>query len=296
MRIIIRILSNYVSGVQIISLILAIVFFALAASARELVLKDIMSGISASFVFLFVIEVVQAGLRDASKVRFRRFFGKHALNGEMDFVYPDFVLSPEVRKLIKNHNPQMIYQKPDSKFPQIHRIDIPRAIADNDVRALVYMVALFGEICKNTPPIKVDTVAVSNPKRSFVSFGLSSNDCTHMYLQRDSKPFFELVPDEKGSEFLRIIDELGKPQDFASSQTTYFGLIVKYHPDPEEHPDCVWFFCAGLGPNGTTGASWYLANKWRKLYEKVDKNDFVAIVKTQHYSDSETTLEVIQKR
>jgi pantothenate kinase len=212
----------------------------------------------------------------------------------MYLVYPDFALSPEVTALIRDVNPQLVYQKAGSAFDQTHLVDVPRIVADNDLRALAYVAALLGSVCGVSPPIRNDGEAVKHPLDSFVSFGLSSNDCTHMYLQRSDDPCFRILPDEMGSEFLEVRDKEGHWKPARSAERGYYyGLIVKFRPDPEEAPEQCCFLCAGLGPNGTSGAAWFLANRWRRLHKQVGKNAFTALVRVPHYSDSDTVLESV---
>jgi hypothetical protein len=122
---------------------------------------------------------------------------------------------------------------------------------------------------------------------SFISFGLSSNDCTHMYRRRTrGKALFDIIRDGLGSEFLRVGGE-----DFATKPgEVCYGIIVRYHPDPEHEPDRVWMLCAGLGERGTTGAAWYLANRWRHLLRRVGDRDFVAVIEVQPNTDQLSSL------
>lgn len=42
-----------------------------------------------------------------------------------------------------------------------------------------------------------------------------------------------------------------------------YGLILKIRP--EQFPERVWIVCAGIGEWGTSGAGWYLSNKWKEI-------------------------------
>ena len=101
---------------------------------------------------------------------------------------------------------------------------------------------------------------------------------------------FAIVPDTKGSEYLTYINATGQEIEVKSTENVFYGIILEYDPDPEDDPDRVWFLCAGLGSNGTSGAAWYLANKWKRLYRLADANDFMAVIRVHHYSDHDSQL------
>lgn len=289
-------LVSLLSREIILSLFFFGIFFVVTLFVIQLVLQTVLASVAASFMFTFVFYFFSAFLQLLDRRHFRRFFGKDAIKNQLYIVYPAFMLSDEARITLKDHNQQLIYQKFNPKFSRTYRIDVPHVVADNDLCALAYLVGLFGDTCKNAPPIRVDSDAVVHSNDSFISLGLSSSECTHMYLQHCSEPMFAIVPDDKGSEYLTYADVTNKQKELKSTSSIFYGVILKYHPDPEEESDRVWFLCAGLGPNGTSGAAWYLANKWRQLYRKVGTSDFVAFVRVQHYSDSDTIVVDWKKR
>jgi hypothetical protein len=58
-----------------------------------------------------------------------------------------------------------------------------------------------------------------------------------------------------------------------------YGLILKVHP--VQFQERVWIACAGVGERGTSGAAWYLANKWQELRGKVEDKPFAAVVRVE---------------
>lgn len=286
----------FLSRTQPISLLLSGAFFVMALVSKELVIQAILASISASFMFSFVFFFFEACIVTLDRRQFRLLFGNAAMKHETYLVYPSFVLSQGAQEALAAHNEQLIYGKPHPRFAKTYRVDVPSVVAENDLRGLAYLVGLFGDTCGKAPPIRDDNDAVAHPHHSFIALGLTSNECTHMYQQHCSFPAFEIIPDEQGSEYLAYEDVSGKRVELkrtrtpGSGESAFYGVIIKYHPDPEEAPDRVWFLCAGLGPNGTSGAAWYLANRWRKLYKHVHASDFLAIIKVQHYADSDSSL------
>jgi hypothetical protein len=64
-----------------------------------------------------------------------------------------------------------------------------------------------------------------------------------------------------------------------NSTRIQYGLIARYAPDRIHGPHRRWFLIAGLGPAGTVGAAWYLAQNWRYLARKIPADqDFAALV------------------
>jgi len=252
--------------------------------------RDVLISVASSFIFAStsgILITIQDALSQRDLVR---FFGRELVKKSTHLAYPDFVVHDEVLDILSSRNKQFIFQKPKTspfKKSREHRVDIECAAATNDIQALLYVSSLFESThgCQNL--IYNDAYMVKHCAHSFISFGLSSNDCTHLYLQQSgTRALFNIVPDEHGSEFLRFTDGT----KCMRSDEQEFGVIVRYTPDPEE-PQRRWFLVAGLGPSGTTGAAWFLSQNWRRLLKKAGSTkDFCAIVTTQTSSDKAARL------
>ncbi|ROP41885.1 hypothetical protein [Saccharothrix texasensis] len=229
---------------------------------------------------------------DPAAREFSEFVGAEIAEKGAALVYPVFRLSGETRQALAglNLNQQLLYQKEESQFTRMHRIDVPAVCAVNDMRALVYAAELFQTHLRVSWTLEADVDAVRNPARSLISFGLSSNDVTHMYLETVDRPLFQVLPDGQGSEYLRLSDET----EFKSTPDAQYGIIVRARPFPDA-PDRVWFLCSGLGPMGTPGAAWYLATNWRDLHDQAGAADFVAAVKVRRYSEKSAVLQHLHR-
>ena len=262
-------------------------------------LKGLLEGVAASLASFSLIGYARDYVSLRSERKFQRFFGKETVKTGVSLVFPEFCLDEEVSRIVedKGINPQLLYSKPDSPFSEVsvHRIDIPRCAAVNDLRALSYVASMLGSYIGTFPVIEVDHEAVRDCPRTMISFGLSSNDCTHLYLKQVSKPLISLPEDGFGSEYLRVLQPDGRWKDFRSTQEYNYGIILRCTPNGEDHPERKHFMCAGLGPDGTSGAAWYLAYHWRKLASKVDDDDFVAVVEVPCRLDAKTKLKDIVK-
>lgn len=225
---------------------------------------------------------------------FRRFVGREIAEDGVTLVYPTFALAPAAEEALTEAGlpRQHFYAKKQSKFAVDHRIDVPVAVAENDVRALVYVSSMLERNTSVAVDILCDSEVVERCDRPFISFGLSSNDCTHMYLSLFEDPLFMIEDSEDSSRYLEHI-VLPDGRSYRSTDDTNVGIIARQRPSPLHNPDRNWFYCAGLGTRGTTGASWFLANHWRDLHEQVGSDDFIAVVEVQSFSDQTARLEDI---
>ncbi len=223
---------------------------------------------------------------------FEAFIGAEIVTRGVTLVYPTFTLAEETFDVLRDAGVprQHIYGKRNSPFVSSHRIDVPVAVAENDVRALIYVASMLQRHTAITFDMHDDHRVVTECDRAFISFGLSSNDCTHMYLQRSQDPLFRLV-DDPGAELYLEYLQTADGASFRSDDTVNYGLIARVKPDPSRHPERYWIFCAGLGPRGTAGAGWFFAASWRELHKRAGRNDFAAVVSVQSYSDQTAVLE-----
>jgi transcriptional regulator with XRE-family HTH domain len=225
---------------------------------------------------------------------FEKFFGREIARIGVTLVYPVFHLTgASVEALTQAHiPPQLYYGKQGTPFSKSHWIDVPVALAENDVRALVYVSSLLQRHTTIRPEMANDTTVVGNCDRSFISFGFSSNDCTHMYLASSAQPLFEIVDEQDTRRYLEYL-RLPDGRSFRSNDDMNIGIIVRYRPDSSLYPSRRWFFCAGLGPRGTSGAAWFLANNWQALHDAVGISDFIAVLEVQVFGDQTAKLEHI---
>ncbi len=255
-------------------------------------LQELIVGVATSFIFLSILDLLIATQDRVIRRDRLKFFGGELVRDQTTMVYPDFVMHDDVRATLASHNQQMLFQRPDSRFRELttHRIDIPRTVAANDIQALLYVASAFESTVRCPNVIVVDHAIIEDCNRSFISFGLSSNDCTHLYINEAPKPLFEIVEDGAGSEFVR----LRNGNEYRSDARRQYGLVLRYAPDLDEYPQRRWLLVAGLGPVGTTAAGWYLSRHWQNLARRASsQQNFIAIVSTGPYTDRVPHLEEV---
>ncbi len=221
------------------------------------------------------------------------FLGMEMVEVGATLVVPTFELATRSVEVLEAAGipRQHIFSKQASVFNAAHRIDVPTALAENDVRGMLYVMSMLQRHDAIAVEIQSDREVVLACDRPYISFGLSSNDCTHMYLQSTDKPLFAIQDNPPSSgPYLEHL-ELADGHHYRSDDSRNIGIIARIRPDPGLHPHRFWFFCAGLGARGTTGASWYLAKHWRALQERATDREFVAVISVRTFSDQTATLE-----
>ena len=252
--------------------------------------KEVLVGIASSFAFATTALLLQTFHRHVIDTARRDFFGDELLDAGPTFAYPDFELAPEVKDLLQGHNSQLLYAKPVRHFAQtVHRVDLPRAAASNDMEALVHLASLFDASTARPMSIRTDYDVVRHCDCSFLSVGLSSNDCTHLYLTTADVPLFAIVDDDAGSEFIRLYDG----SEFRSTPERQVGVILRYAPEPHDVPSRRWFLVAGLGPLGTIGAAWFITHCWRRLHSDAGPRDFVAVISIPSATERRVRFEAL---
>jgi hypothetical protein len=206
------------------------------------------------------------------------FFGEELIWKRLNLVYPEFVVHSDVVKHLDTRAQLLKYDKPDtSPYRRERHIDVERIVASNDIDALLQVAAIFKDVDENISAFSSDADALNECDLSFISFGLTSNDCTFMYLDKHrDKTLFEIMEESDGNVCLR----LSNGTEYRNTDEDDYSVIVRYAPDSDV-AGRRWFLVAGLGPRGTPAAGVFLAKHWRQLSKKVrgDRN-FCAVVRT----------------
>lgn len=281
-------------GIDLAGLLIAAVGFYYSTKVGQ-PYSEVLTGVASSVLFAAGIDLLLALQAYGLHRRQQSMFGRELVRDMTTFVYPDFVMAEETATALAEKNKQLLYRRPRSRFADVttHRIDLPRVVASNDIRALLYVTDVFRSTSAETEML-VDRTILDSAERSFISFGLSSNDCTHLYLEVDPDPLFTIVDDNAGSEFLKVGPD---GQEFRSTPDVQYGLLVRYKPETFVAPDRRWFFVAGLGPLGTTAAAKYLQKHWKYLLKVAGpRDDLLAVVSTGRGSEEFPRLEVLYTR
>ncbi|MGF6887774.1 hypothetical protein ABIA39_006121 [Nocardia sp. GAS34] len=220
------------------------------------------------------------------------FLGAEVITSGITLVYPTFELP-----LQPAHAPRAAaapyrcaFGRKLRAFAADHHSDVLAALPEKEVRGLLYVFSSLQRHTDILTDVRSDQYVAAHSDRPYISFGLTSNDCTRMYLEGADRPLFTLNGSADGSSRFKQF-ELTDGSRYDSNGDYNIGVIARVRPSPDLHPDRYWIFCAGLGPRGTTGASWYLANSWSPLQQRAGDREFVAVVGVGKDSDETVRLE-----
>jgi hypothetical protein len=228
----------------------------------------------------------------AADIELEAFLGAEMITSGTTLVYPTLELTGRsVDALQVTGTPRRhISGKKAGAFPAHHRIDVPVALPENDIRGLLYVFSLLQRHTSIPTDVRSDRDFVAHRNRPYISFGLSGNVCTRMYLESVECPLFTVRANPAGDGPYPEHLELTDGSRYGASGDRNIGIVARVRPSPDLHPGRYWIYCAGLGPRGTAGASWYLANYWSLLQRRAGDHEFVAVVGVRKCSDKTATL------
>ncbi|MEU7766922.1 hypothetical protein AB0B25_17570 [Nocardia sp. NPDC049190] len=226
-------------------------------------------------------------------IELEAFLGAEMVDGGATLVYPTFELTGRSLDALRAAGipRERIFGKQEGEFASRHHPGVPVMLAENDIRGLLYVFSLLQRHTGIPTAFQSDRGIVGRCDRPYISFGLSGNDCTHLYLASVAHPLFTIHVDpvEDGAYVEHL--ELTDGSRYDSNDSRNIGIIARVRPSPDLHPDRYWIFCAGLGPRGTAGAGWFLANYWNSLQRRAGDREFVAVIGVRTYSDQTASLE-----
>lgn len=231
-----------------------------------------------SAAIIFSIGLSWAGLRKwifNSRARF--FWGKGLF--EDAFVVSHGTLSDERRQEPGNH---VAFFKTYRDGRTI-RVAGPAGniLGDCEVRSISYLLNAISKHRQQPVAIESDTTAYARLSRTIVSLGSpSSNELTEIILSDARNKYASFGQDETGP-FIYLQEQRLKIRAFDGSPGRDLGLVLKI--SNQRFPGHYFYVCAGIGEWGTSGAAWYLANRWRELDDVGE--EFGEIVQVEIGSD-----------
>jgi hypothetical protein len=204
--------------------------------------------------------------RKLTKRRFNKVFGSNAVEGGITLVYEEMTLPSQYG----NHP----YVKPG--FETTGRFfSIARPIPIASVRAISYLSNTIGKAIGRSPTIRSDTEVRNVLDADFICFGGPySNIMSETCFANGGNRLVNF--DQATTQF----KAKGNGQSPIQIEANFdYGVILKLHP--VQFPERVWIVCAGIGERGTSGATWYLANKWKELRSKANDKPFAAFFRVE---------------
>lgn len=240
-------------------------------------------------IIVSVLSAIYVGIR----YRFRSYHLQRLLgfqfktDTEIRLAYGQLVLPP-----LTDQSGQPIshpYIKPPRRggTPSLESFSIEHPISECEVRASTYIAGLLGRSGNLHPLLVSDVEASSLLDNNFISFGgPGSNYKTADALASEANIFIRMSPNS-----FSLLSGINFP--FTCSNEADHGFILRI--TPPEFPVRSWIVCAGLGEWGTSGSSWFLANRWQELIARIhpvaywsgvmDLPDFMAMIRVRPGQD-----------
>ncbi len=224
-------------------------------------LLNVVGGILAGLAFSFWAQFRMA----FASWRFKRVYGRRATQGGITLVYEELALLKGIEKFS--------YEKPGNE--SLGRFSISRPIPIASVRAVSYLASSIGKFTGKTPSVRSDLETRNFMDLNFICFGGPGSNVMTASCQDNTGNRLARF-DQHVNQFLRASD--GSP--LAQLDPGYdHGLILKVHPT--QFPRQTWIACAGLGERGTSGAAWFIANKWEEIRRHSGSRPFAALVRVE---------------
>jgi hypothetical protein len=132
--------------------------------------------------------------------------------------------------------------------------------------------------------------AVKVDDQTMVIVGMQTNRCFRKFRFEGT----DLFAWDRDSRSLT----LGKSSGGSFRPTDESDVAIIARLRPKQHAGRVWILCAGIGREGTRGAAWFLANKWRELYDRLEETSggpesmrFAAIIRVSNDREQSGVIE-----
>jgi len=153
-------------------------------------------------------------------------------------------------------------------------------IGDCEIRASSYFIQILSTFRRKAVNVEADANGFQNLNRTIISLGSpDSNEISDFILRQTNNVFLKFSQNANGP----CIEDINTGRQFNGFQPPIrkdYGIIIKIGNC--RFPGHYFFVCAGLGEFGTSGASWYLANKWKEFE---NKEEFGIVVEVDLGSD-----------
>ena len=155
-------------------------------------------------------------------------------------------------------------------------------ISSSEVRSTKYLAESLFQEKGDKLMLSSDTELSTQLNISFVAFGGPLSN----YKTKD-------IMKNKGNELIgfdnsRFYSVKSNRKVLTPDNRYDYGIILKIHP--KQFPKKTWFACAGLDEWGTSGAAWYLAKKWKSLYNFAKDSSFAVIVRVNKGQDQSAEI------
>ncbi|HUX58249.1 MAG TPA: hypothetical protein VMV77_14840 [Bacteroidales bacterium] len=207
--------------------------------------------------------------------RYKKIFGKDIAD-DFYIVYGKMLLKTLYDK--DGQVEQWPYEKANGA---IFRISEP--VSFTETKSAKFISESIAKNAKSTPTIISDEEIKNKLDISYCSIGGYNNHKTIDIMHAENN--FYIDYDLVGG---KIVSKLNPKKSFQIDKKYDYAVIIKLknRSFPKRTQICV----AGLGESGTSGASWFIANKWELLLKRAKQNDFGAIIRIEFNKDESSEI------
>jgi hypothetical protein len=205
--------------------------------------------------------------------KFKQIFGKDS--SDFKIVYGKMKLKQKYIDIDK-----FPYLKPNTGV----EFSISDPVSFAETRAAKYLSESYSKSVEKSPLLIADEEIRDKLDISYCSLGGYNNYKTIDIFQSKQNDFFDYNLGDPPS----IIIKNDKQKVFIANTAHDYAVIIKINNRlfPNRTQICV----AGLGEWGTSGGSWFLANKWKEIRKIVGNKNFGAVIKVKVCSDESAEL------
>lgn len=215
--------------------------------------------------------------------RLKKFFGPSVLSDRFAIVYSTL---QDPRPRVDSAGKFIFRFQKQLRDRRIIEITGPfdNIVGDCEIRASGYLAQILGSIREQTINILSDVKAFEDFDFTFISLDSpSSNEISDFAMRESTNTFFQFR--QEGDEtFIEGISDKKRYRGFQPPNRKDCAIVMRIRN--ARFPAHFFFVCAGLGEWGTSGASWFLANRWELLYKEFKEDDFAIILEVDIRSDT----------
>ena len=233
-------------------------------------LYDLLMNVSGGFLVAIIDRLILYFQKYFKALGFKKIFG-----GEINdyyIVYGKMILNP-----VYSSNDPFPYLKPNSST----FFNMTNPVSFSETRASKYLSISFFNNLKTSPKLLSDDELSQKIDISYCSLGGYNNSKTIEILNCEANKFYIY-------EFNKITSKIEKNKTYIMDSEYDYAVIIKIRN--KHFPNRVQICVAGLGEWGTSGASWFLANKWKVLKKNVKGKNFGAIIRVRFQTDESAEL------
>ena len=228
---------------------------------------DILTSVLGAALFVGLGSLIPLISRKHHKRRLRRFWGNGVTGKDFVISYGTLIDSRLAGPRLPQPGDEDFYRYVKTYHDgRIVRIVGPwgKTVGESEIRSASYVINTLSTYRKTAIAVVDDEAATRDLNRTLVALGSpSSNVITDLVLREPNNEFLEFGQEGPARTFIRDKKNGTEFEGFKEPVRKDYGMVVKL-PNLRFLGQ-LFFVCAGLGEWGTSGASSYLATKWREL-------------------------------